>query len=280
MLPEYTPPGLSLAGEQVGDNFLRGLMVYGVPVGTPEYVAFKLNELADQIIQDAERTREVLASNRQALWTALRLSISQRFGYLIQLVAPSLMEPVAARLDEALWRVLEAATGFTIPRGEEQGGLALRIPIPGLDNRSFQEWAVRLPVRLYGWGFRSLKESCGPAFLGTLETAIPYIAARDNICPQMASVWGGEDCWGENAPSEDRWRCVLSSGCSIGDELRTIWERIQNEARISAEWLGEEIPGVLNVAVEGIGDGSVSGDTRGKVVEAIENTRSKVPDKK
>ena len=95
----------------------------------------------------------------------------------------------------------------------------------------------------------------------------------------MASVWGGEDCWGENAPSEDRWRCVLSSGCSIGDELRTSWERIQNEARISAEWLGEEIPGVLNVAVEGIGDGSVSGDTQGKVVEAIENTRSKVLDK-
>ena len=278
-LPENTPEGLSLAGEQVGDSFLRGLMVYGVPVGTPEYVSFKLNELADQIIQDAEKTREVLAANRQALWTALRLSISQRFGYWIQLVPPSLIEPVAARLDEALWRILEAATGFSIPRGEDEGGLTLRIPIPGLDSRSFQEWAVRLPVRLYGWGLRSLQDSCGPAFLGTLETAIPYMAARENICPQMADLWGGEDCWGVNAPTDDRWRRVLSSGCSIGEELREIWERIQVEAVESAEWLGEEVPSALDWAVEGIGDGSVSGDSRSKVVEAMENTRAKVLNK-
>ena len=68
------PAGLVLAGENVNGDFLRGLMVFGMPVGTDQYVSFKLNEVADQIISDAKKVQEVLASERQALWSALRLS--------------------------------------------------------------------------------------------------------------------------------------------------------------------------------------------------------------
>ena len=53
----------------------------------------------------------------------------------------------------------------------------------------YQEW---LPIKMYGWGLRSLEENCGPAYLGTLETAIPFMAARDKIFPQMEPVGGGE----------------------------------------------------------------------------------------
>ena len=41
------PAGLVLAGENVNGDFLRGLMVFGVPVGTDQYVSFKLNDVAD-----------------------------------------------------------------------------------------------------------------------------------------------------------------------------------------------------------------------------------------
>jgi len=85
-------------------------------------------------------------------------------------------------------------------------------------------------------------------------------------------VWGSEECWGEEAAVEDRWRIVLSSGCSEGAELRRLWERLQREARVSADWLGEEVPGVLNTPVQGVGEGSVSGAIRGRVVQATENT--------
>ena len=102
-LPDNTPAGLSLAGEQVGEQFLRGTMVYGVPVGCPEYITFKLREKAEEIISDANKTREVLATDPQALWTALRLSVQQRFQYLMQLTPPSLCEPVAAELDTAFY---------------------------------------------------------------------------------------------------------------------------------------------------------------------------------
>ena len=276
-LPANTPPGLSLAGEQVGDQFLRGTMVYGVPVGSPEFISYKLKEKAEEIIRDANKTREVLATDPQSLWTALRLSVQQRFQYLMQLTPPSLCEPVAAELDAAIWRILEAACGFPVPRGAEEGGLELLIPaIPSLSQRSFQEWAVRLPARLYGWGLRSLEDSCGPAYLATLETAIPYMAGRGKVCPQLAGLWGGEECWGEDAPEESRWRQVLDSNSSVGMELRRCWDKLQLEANQSAAWLGEEVSEVFRSPVEGVGKGSVSGATRKSITEAVENTRAKV----
>ena len=169
-LPSYTPAGLTLAGERVEGHFLRGLMCFGIPIGSEAFITRKLQEQAQEIIADAEKAREMLSSNYQSLWTALRLSISTRFQYWMQLTPPSLCEPVARGLDNALWTILEAACGFKVPRGEEEGGLELRIPeIPNLDHTSFQEWAIRLPARLHGWGFRSLADSCGPAYLATLH---------------------------------------------------------------------------------------------------------------
>ena len=52
---------------------------------------------------------------------------------------------------------------------------------------------IRLPVKQYGWGLRKMEETCGPAFLGAMETAIPYMS---EIAPIMEGVWGGVECWG------------------------------------------------------------------------------------
>ena len=267
----------------VDGTFERGLMLYGVPVvGTPAFKMLKLREVKDQIVRDARRTVEVLATERQAMWSVLRLSTQQRFQYTMQLVPPSLCETVAAELDEELWRMFESTTGLTVPRNQEQGGLCLRVPVPGLDHRSFQEWAVRLPVRLYGWGLRSLADSCGPAYLGALETALPYMAGLGKVCPELAELWGGEECWSAAASQEDRWRTVLESGCSQGGELRRLWGRVQQEAQGAATWLGIQVPEVLATSVEGIGlpcaceESSVPGAIRGRVVAALENLRTKV----
>ena len=67
-LPADAPPGLALAGEQVGATFLRGMMLFGVPVaGSDEYKAHKLREVKDKIILNAKRTIEVLAPEGQGL---------------------------------------------------------------------------------------------------------------------------------------------------------------------------------------------------------------------
>ena len=49
---------------------------------------------------------------------------------------------------------------------------------------------------LFTHGLRRLEETCGAAYLGTLETALPFMAANSQICKQMEDDWGGEDCWG------------------------------------------------------------------------------------
>ena len=162
-------------------------MLYGVPVASTDADKIhQVRKIKDKIVEDAKKTVEVLTPERQSLWTALRLSVQAQFHYVMQMVPPSLCEPIAAELDQELWKVLEAATGFTIPRGEEEGGLCLNIPVTGLDKRSFQEWAVRLPIRLYGWGLRSLEEQCGPAYLGCLETALPFMAGLGQVCSELA----------------------------------------------------------------------------------------------
>ena len=189
-------------------------------------------------MEEAYRAVEDLNSSRQSLWTALRLSISQRFMYFLQLSPPSLAEPVADWLDTQLWRLLENTCGFSIPREQEGGGLRIEMPVNGLNNQTFQEWVIRLPVRLYGWGFRRLRDICGPAYIGALETAIPYMAGRGvELAPQLAEVWGGEERWGEDAPTQTRWLTVFESGCSEGREVQSVWRKITAESSALHTWL-------------------------------------------
>ena len=48
-------------------------------------------------------------------------------------------------------------------------------------------------------GFRSLAETYGPAYLWDLETAIPYMDARDKLCPTRELECGGDEVVGEGA---------------------------------------------------------------------------------
>ena len=76
-------------------------MVFVAPVGSVQYRYHKVKEKAQKTIEDAEKIRELLLADRQALWSAVRLSTNQRFGYLLPLVDPSIMKPIARDLDHA-----------------------------------------------------------------------------------------------------------------------------------------------------------------------------------
>ena len=65
-----------MAGKVLDGVFEAGFDCYGVPMGTNKFVSNELRVKAEKIVADAEK------ANRQALWTALRLSISNRFQYL------------------------------------------------------------------------------------------------------------------------------------------------------------------------------------------------------
>ena len=106
----------------------------------------------------------------------------------------------------------------------------------------------------------SLEPSSRPSFCG-----------KNGICPQLADILGGEDCFGEDAPEEGRWRVMLSSGSREGEELKRVWTKMKFEEVQSATWLGIEVQENLSATVESVGGSSCDGSTRGKVSEEETN---------
>ena len=274
-LPAGTPDTMPLAGENVEGVFLRGFSCFGCPVGEDSYVTHKLKEVADRILNDARETVELLAPDRQALWSSLRVSINQRFDYWCQLARPSLVRPVAAYLDQNLWKVLETVGGFPIPRarGLVEGGVncVVTMPVHSLEERPFAEWVVRQPVKLHGAGLRSQEDTCYPAYIQGLEQAAAFMAGL----PVLTEVMGGQEKWGEDADKESRWTGLLSSSHQDGVELRAAWAALQQEAQEAAVFLGEVVEGVLADPVEGAGHAS-SGTTRTEITSQREATRGRL----
>ena len=92
----------------------------------------------------------------------------------------------------------------------------------------------------------------------------------------------GDEGWrlrGVGANETDRWRKVLNSGCREGREMQKVWGKISIDAQCCTNYLEEELPEVLATWLPGLGNGSVNGSTRSKVVEAREHLITKVLNK-
>ena len=90
-----------------------------------------------------------------------------------------------------------------------------------------------LPCSLTGRVFRSLEDTCGPAYLGALEQAAKAMAQVDGL----QGVMGGDICWGDEALAKVIWHGLLESGARDGTELQLVWRILQMEAFQSASWL-------------------------------------------
>ena len=55
-LPEGTPTGLTLAGDEIDGAFEPGFLLYGVPIGSDKYCTYQLNKIAKRIVSDAKQT--------------------------------------------------------------------------------------------------------------------------------------------------------------------------------------------------------------------------------
>ena len=129
--------------------------------------------------------------------------------------------------------------GAHIPLGEEGRGWECVPPVPvaGREGKSFASWAVRLPVRLGGWGLRSLEETSQAAFIGAVEQAVPSFSGPEGICPQLSNYLGGEDSFGQDVGVEGRWQVMLENGGRMGEEFQRCWGRLRLQAAEAARWL-------------------------------------------
>ena len=125
-----------------------------------------------------------------------------------------------------------------------------------------------------GFGLRSKVETSPAAFIGGLEQALPHFTGEGGLCQLLQPVLG--DWTGQ---VDKRWQQLLQSGCRTAKEFSASWVVLQEEARECSVFLGQELDGHLAVPVEGVGEGSVDGSTRRKLVQQREELRGASTDK-
>ena len=180
----------------VDGQFQPGFICYGIPVGSDAYVRHTLCDKARKVERDVTKVVDTLTKDNQALWVALHRSHAHKMDYHLALCYPSDILPVAQRFDAILWSALESATGQHIPRREEGLGIecVLDIPVDNMTDRSFQDHFLRLPIRLRGFGLRSLVETSAAAFIGGVEMAFGGPGSRGGLVAHIVGLW--EQNWG------------------------------------------------------------------------------------
>ena len=135
---------------------------------------------------------------------------------------------------------------------------------------SFQELFVRSPIKLRGFGLRSLLQSIPAAFIGGVERSVSAFPGEGGVCRKL------EHLLGDGVEGAQWWRHLMESNVRTGREFQEMWEFLQREARQCSEYLGQELEGVIaagaDVAAE-LGEGSSS---RQEVTEQREELREAV----
>ena len=241
VLPPETPAGLARAGTVVDGVFLPGFIMYGIPIGDSRFVKHKLSLKLEEVAREVEQVITVLQGEGQAIWSVIRSSTIMKLDYHLALCYPSDMAEAAAEMDQLLHNMVEAASGLTIPRVEQGRGVecCLQVPVTRLQGRSYQDWVLRLPVRLGGMGVRSMAEVSLAAYIGSVEQALPHFLGVDGMCQQLATVLG------DMSSPATRWRDLIASGCRTGTELQQAWSTLQEEALQSSQYLGRDLGGPL-----------------------------------
>ena len=272
VLPAGTPAGLARAGTEVGGVFLAGFVLYGIPVGEPSFVKHHLSLKVHEVTMEIQNILEVLQGEGQAIWTIIRSSTIMKMDYHMALCYPSDMAVAAVEMDRLIYNMLESAASLSIPRRDQGRGYECcpQVPVQRHQGRSFQDWMVRLPVRLGGMGMRSMADISLAAFVGSVEQALPHFVGTDGICPQLNNILG------DMRISGHRWRDLMASGSRTGNELEMAWNIMREEAIQSSQFLDKDMSGPLAVATEAAGEGRVDGSSRRMITNWLEDTRSAV----
>ena len=265
-------PGLKRAGEMIEGVWQSGMICYGVPIGSDQYVRHLLDIKVNELEGQAAVISKVLGDERQAMWAVLRSSVAHKLDYWCTLVYPSLMEGAAQRMDKIMLDMLDGLVCSKIPLHDEGLGYEcpLNVPVENLQGRSFQNLVIRQPIKMGGLGVRSVAETCQAAYIGGLEQSLPHFTGPDGVCQVLTPIIG------DNWQSDTRWAPLLASACRTGEELQAAWESLKLESNQCAAYLGDEPSGALALPVEGVGDGATDGSTRRKVVQQREEQRGAV----
>ena len=266
--------GLKLGGAMVEGQWENGIICYGIPIGSDDYVRHMLSLKVNEIEEDTDKIISLLQNNHQALWAVFKSSITTKFDYWLTLCLPSLTEEAARRVNSIEQKVLEILTGGKIPttaQGHEYE-CPLIVPVSSLNNKTFQKAVIEQPIRMGGLGIRDKTKLRLPAFIGGVEQALSSFTGIDGICQSLTNVLGNMD---EILP-DNNWQHFINSESRTGKEFLEAWQNLQNEARECSDFLSLEFSGPLSVDAQGAGLGSDDGSTRQEVIRQLEELRGAV----
>lgn len=206
---------------------VRGVMVGGVPLGTPDYICASLTVEVDGIVSYIDSTvSQLLADSPHAVWAALYYCCSSRFDFWLRHVPPSQTLGHARRVDDAISRAVESL-GY-------EGMLTDRIT----------SVRFRLPARMRGLGLRSRVELAPAAYVAcfaeSAETFLPRMLLPGYF-PMLGPLFGTADA--------HLTQFVQRTGSAIVDELRAAWALLRQEVH------GAGVRGPLDQHVGYIGVG-------------------------
>ena len=107
--------------------------------------------------------------------------------------------------------------------------------------KSFQELFGRTPIKLRGFGLRSLVHTSPLAFIGGIERSVSAFGGEEGLCRRLEHLVGGDG--GE----AQWWRHLLDSNTRTGHEFRECWDLLQREANECCNYLGRELEGTIAI---------------------------------
>ena len=141
-----------------------------------------------EVAREVEQILEVLQDEGQAIWTVARSSTIMKLDYHLALCYPTDMVEAAKEMDRLLKTLLECASGLSIPNGDEGRGVECcpQTTVTRLHDKSYQDFMVRMPVRLGGMGLRSMVDVSLAAFIGGVRH--PTLPSLDIVFRLSCSV--------------------------------------------------------------------------------------------
>ena len=226
-----------------------GIMVSGVPVGDEAYRAAKLNARIEMICEGLESVAQALRPiSAQALYAVVVLCFQPMMNYHMRIVPPHQVQPYLRRLNEALVKAIQQASGVDF----NAEGLVYE----------FAKQRLWLPARLMDGALRSQTKVAETAYISGLIAALPSlidvtmtVQGPTEVRQGFANVVG-ERLLGVGARNRGNEQNRFAffgheSGTGLGDRFARLWRQLQRE--VAKE--GQNVPtdGALSATVEAAG---------------------------
>ena len=158
----HIPPDISDLGGEEGAWNPHGVILLGVPVGTPDFV----QSHAEERLAEERRLLEEIAKlpDPQCAWQLLSKCAVPKGNYWIRTLPPSLSQSYATQRDEALWHTcLDIFAAEGVSDHERRTGQRI----------------AQLPARMGGLGVRSTARTAPAAYWASWADALEMIKARN-----------------------------------------------------------------------------------------------------